>query len=83
MAKTRIPLDPVYEQRRREVQLRQLHISEIDLPVRTTNGLEREGIFTVGNLLDCTPEDVLQIANFGQKTVEEIRDKLESVGLQF
>ena len=83
MARTRIPLDPAYEQQRREEQLRQLHISEIGLPVRTTNGLENAGIFTVGNLVDCTPEDVLQIANFGHKTVEEIRRKLESVGLQF
>ena len=37
------------------------------MTVRTTNCLEERGIFTVSDLLRCTPEDLLGISNFGEK----------------
>ena len=54
--------------------------AEIGLSVRTTNCLEERGIFTVNDLLNCSPSDLLSISNFGEKTLEEVYAALESVG---
>jgi DNA-directed RNA polymerase subunit alpha len=54
--------------------------AEIGLTVRTTNCLEERGIFTVGDLLGCTREDLLAITNFGEKTLEEVYKALEGAG---
>ena len=54
--------------------------AEIGLSVRTTNCLEERGIFTVSDLLHCTRDDLLSIANFGEKTLEEVYKALESIG---
>ena len=48
--------------------------------MRTTNCLEERGIFCVEELLNCRPEDLLSISNFGEKTLEEVYRALESVG---
>jgi DNA-directed RNA polymerase subunit alpha len=54
--------------------------AEIGLTVRTTNCLEERGIFTVSDLLHCTPEDLLSISNFGEKTLGEVYKALEGIG---
>jgi DNA-directed RNA polymerase subunit alpha len=54
--------------------------AEIGLSVRTTNCLEERGIFTVRDLLNCKPEDLLSISNFGEKTLEEVYKALEDIG---
>ena len=54
--------------------------AEIGLSVRTTNCLEERGIFTVEDLLHCTPQDLLSISNFGEKTLEEVYKALEGIG---
>jgi len=54
--------------------------AEIGLSVRTTNCLEERGIFTVEDLLNCKPADLLSISNFGEKTLEEVYKALENVG---
>ncbi len=54
--------------------------AEIGLSVRTTNCLEERGIFTVNDLLHSTPEDLLSISNFGEKTLEEVYKALEGIG---
>jgi DNA-directed RNA polymerase subunit alpha len=56
--------------------------AEIGLSVRTTNCLEERGIFTVSDLLRCTPDDLLSISNFGEKTLEEVYKALEGIGFQ-
>ena len=76
---TRIPLGPDYQSQPLEDRL-QMSTAEIGLSVRTTNCLEERGIFTVKDLLNCTPKDLLAISNFGQKTLEEVYASLESVG---
>jgi DNA-directed RNA polymerase subunit alpha len=58
----------------------QMSTAEIGLSVRTTNCLEERGIFTVADLLNCSPDDLLNISNFGEKTLEEVYLALESVG---
>ena len=56
--------------------------AEIGLSVRTTNCLEERGIFTVEDLLNCTPQQLLSISNFGEKTLEEVYRALEGIGFQ-
>ena len=79
---TRIPMnrhDLLEREMRRKLDM---NTSEIGLSVRTTNCLEEQGIFTVGNLLDCSREDLLQISNFGEKTLEEVFQALEKLGFR-
>jgi DNA-directed RNA polymerase subunit alpha len=58
----------------------EMSTAEIGLSVRTTNCLEERGIFTVHDLLQCTRADLLSIANFGEKTLEEVYRSLEKIG---
>jgi DNA-directed RNA polymerase subunit alpha len=56
-------------------------IEELDLSVRTLNALRRADITTLGELLNKEERDLLSLRNFGQKSNQEIIDKLESMGL--
>jgi DNA-directed RNA polymerase subunit alpha len=56
-------------------------IEQLDLSVRALNCLKREGIHNLGDLLECTREDLMDIRNFGEKSVDEVIEKLESMGL--
>lgn len=77
---TRIPLSKSEEQSRSLQERLEMSTAEIGLTVRTTNCLEERGIFTVQDLLHCTPDDLLGISNFGEKTLEEVYAALESIG---
>lgn len=80
MARTRVPLIREEEESRRLKERLEMSTAEIGLTVRTTNCLEERGIFTVRDLLNCTPEDLLSISNFGEKTLEEVYKALEKMG---
>lgn len=80
MSTTRIPLHLVEGRKKSLKDQLTLSCAEIGLSVRTTNCLEERGIFTVGDLLNCTRDDLLSIANFGEKTLEEVYRALEKVG---
>jgi DNA-directed RNA polymerase subunit alpha len=54
--------------------------AELGLSVRTTNCLDEQGICTIGDLLACKRDDLLQIANFGEKTLEDVYKALEKLG---
>jgi DNA-directed RNA polymerase subunit alpha len=56
-------------------------IEDLDLSVRSYNCLKREGVTTVGQLIERTEEDLLDIRNFGQKSIEEVKQKLAELGL--
>ena len=58
-----------------------LPIEELDLTVRSYNCLKREGINTVGELISRTEADLLDIRNFGQKSIDEVKMKLAAMGL--
>jgi len=58
----------------------QMSTAEIGLSVRTTNCLEENGILTVAQLLNTPPKRLLSIANFGEKTLEEVFLALERLG---
>jgi len=80
MARTRIPLSKSEETARILRERLEMSTAEIGLTVRTTNCLEERGIFTVRDLLNCTPEDLLGISNFGEKTLEEVYQALADFG---
>jgi len=56
-------------------------IEELDLSVRSYNCLKREGITTVGELVTKSEADLLDIRNFGAKSIDEVREKLQELGL--
>lgn len=56
-------------------------IDDLDLSVRSYNCLKRAGIHAVRQLVEFSENDLLNIRNFGVKSIEEVKDKLESMGL--
>lgn len=56
-------------------------VEQLNLSVRTLNCLRRGGINTVGDLIGKTERDLLSLRNFGQKSMNEIIDKLKELGL--
>ena len=56
-------------------------IEDLDLTVRSYNCLKREGVTTVGELTEQSEEDLLEIRNFGQKSIDEVKAKLQELGL--
>jgi DNA-directed RNA polymerase subunit alpha len=59
-----------------------LPIEDLDLTVRSYNCLKREGIHTVGELVARSEADLLDIRNFGAKSIDEVKAKLTGMGLQ-
>ena len=56
-------------------------IEDLELGVRSYNCLKREGIQTVGYLVTKTEAELLNIPNFGKKSIDEVNDKLAERGL--
>jgi DNA-directed RNA polymerase subunit alpha len=56
-------------------------VEELDLSVRTMNSLRRGGITTVGDLVSKGQKELLSLRNFGQKSRQEVEEKLKSLGL--
>jgi DNA-directed RNA polymerase subunit alpha len=57
-------------------------LAELNLSVRATNCLESEGINTVRDLVARTDDQLLQVRNFGETTLQEVRDRLQAIGLR-
>ena len=58
-----------------------LPIEDLELTVRSYNCLKREGVHTVGELVARTESDLLDIRNFGQKSIDEVKVKLHGLNL--
>jgi len=56
-------------------------VEELDLSVRTMNSLRRGGIVTVGDLITKGEKELLSLRNFGQKSRQEVEEKLKALGL--
>ena len=56
-------------------------IEELNLSVRSYNCLKREGINTVGDVVQRSEQELMDIRNFGQKSIDEVKAKLEELGL--
>ncbi|MGE3806107.1 MAG: DNA-directed RNA polymerase subunit alpha [Gemmataceae bacterium] len=59
-----------------------MSLAELELSVRATNCLESEGITTVRDLVIRTDEELLEVRNFGETTLKEVKGKLAERGLQ-
>ena len=56
-------------------------VEELNLSVRSYNCLKREGINSVGDLVTKSEAELMDIRNFGQKSIDEVKAKLEELGL--
>jgi DNA-directed RNA polymerase subunit alpha len=56
-------------------------VEQLDLSVRTMNCLRRAGITTVGELISKGEKELLSLRNFGQKSKQEIDERLQGLGL--
>ncbi len=61
----------------------EMTIEELDLSVRSYNCLKRAGINTVGELVRKPEEEMMKVRNLGKKSLEEVEQKLEELGLGF
>ena len=59
-----------------------MSLAELELSVRATNCLESEGITTVRDLVIRTDEELLEVRNFGETTLKEVKIKLEERNLK-
>ena len=69
---------PVAEETNPEMNI---PIEDLNLTQRSYNCLKREGIHTIGELVAHTEQDLLDIRNFGMKSIDEVKEKLQSLGL--
>ena len=60
----------------------EMTIEELDMSVRSFNCLKRAGIDTVEDLIGRTEEDMIKVRNLGKKSLEEVIQKLHSLGLE-
>ena len=56
-------------------------VEQLDLSVRTMNCLRRTGIATVGEIISRGEKELMSLRNFGQKSKQEIEDRLNLLGL--
>lgn len=59
----------------------EMTIEELDMSVRSFNCLKRAGIDTVEDLINRTEDDMMKVRNLGKKSLEEVIQKLHSLGL--
>ncbi|MBE5778107.1 MAG: DNA-directed RNA polymerase subunit alpha [Clostridiales bacterium] len=59
----------------------EMTIEELDLSVRAYNCLKRAGINTIAELVQRNQEDMMKVRNLGRKSLEEVEQKLEALGL--
>ncbi len=64
----------------KKIQL-EMTIEELDLSVRSFNCLKRAGIDTVGDLTNRTQDEMIKVRNLGKKSLEEVIQKLDTMGL--
>jgi DNA-directed RNA polymerase subunit alpha len=75
-----LTLGPAPEEQFRSSEMA-LPVEELELSVRSYNCLKRESINTIGELVTRTEQDLLDIRNFGQKSIDEVKEKLAQMGL--
>ena len=59
----------------------EMNIEDLDLSVRSYNCLKRASVNTVGDLTEKTEDEMMKVRNLGRKSLEEVTQKLESLGL--
>jgi DNA-directed RNA polymerase subunit alpha len=71
----------VSEEQNKLRKLLNMSVNEIELSVRAANCLNNANITTVGELAMKTEQEMLKYRNFGKKSLNEIKEKLEALGL--
>ena len=61
----------------------EMTIEELELSVRSFNCLKRAGISTVEDLTNKSENEMMKVRNLGKKSLEEVTEKLHSLGLDF
>lgn len=61
----------------------EMSIDKLDLTVRLYNSLKRSGIYTVGQIVEQTEEDIMRLRSLGRKSFKELKEKLAEHGLGF
>lgn len=76
--------EPIFEEIEEEDKKQEYpSIEELELSVRAHNCLKREGIDTIEKLLEYSEDELLDIRNFGQKSIQEVKDKIKELELSF
>lgn len=70
------------KKRDRMSQVLSIPVTDFELSVRSRNCLQKMGIMTLGDLCRCTESDLLASKNFGETSLQEIKDMLASKGLR-
>jgi DNA-directed RNA polymerase subunit alpha len=73
--------EEVSQENTRLKKLLNMSVNEIELSVRAANCLNNANITTVGQLAMKTEAEMLKYRNFGKKSLNEIKDKLQQLGL--
>ena len=76
-----IPAPVAEPEETKSERLLDMTIEELDLSVRAYNCLKRAGINTVNELVQKDQEDMMKVRNLGKKSLEEVEQKLQALGL--
>lgn len=71
----------VEKEEEKKTKVLEMTIDELDLSVRSYNCLKRAGINTVDELIQRDEVDMMKVRNLGRKSLEEVRQRLASLGL--
>ncbi len=77
---SKIPIMVVGNDEKKEKVL-EMTIEELDMSVRSFNCLKRADIHTVEDLINKTEDEMIKVRNLGKKSLEELKQKLEALGL--
>ena len=61
----------------------EMSIEDLELSVRSFNCLKRAGISTVEDLTNKSEAEMMKVRNLGKKSLDEVTEKLHSLGLDF
>ncbi len=76
-----MPVSMVQPEDNKLEKVLEMTIEELDLSVRAYNCLKRAGINSVAELVQRNQEDMMKVRNLGRKSLEEVEQKLEALGL--
>ena len=76
-----MPVSMVQPEEEKKDKVLEMTIEELDLSVRAYNCLKRAGINSVAELVQKNQDDMMKVRNLGRKSLEEVEQKLNALGL--
>ena len=76
-----MPVNMIQQEDDKKDKVLEMTIEELDLSVRAYNCLKRAGINSVAELVQKNQEDMMKVRNLGRKSLEEVEQKLNALGL--